>query len=70
MEITTLLGLLERGDLGPNRVGAFLLSPENRSTSSFRKVVFLIYLEFRTMDKVRKATDSEFYTPSLEPLTF
>jgi hypothetical protein len=44
-DATTLLGLSE----GPNRV------VEN--TSSFRSVVFAIYLEFRTMDKVHRPSD-------------
>jgi hypothetical protein len=37
----------------------FLPSPENRNRSSFRNFVFSSYLEFRTIDKVHKPSDSE-----------
>jgi hypothetical protein len=43
---------------GPNR-GVSLPSPEDENKSSFRNVVFFSYLEFRTMDKVHNASDSE-----------
>jgi hypothetical protein len=44
---------------GPSRVGVSFPSPEDGSRSSFRNVVFSSYLEFRTMDKVQKPSDSE-----------
>jgi hypothetical protein len=45
---------------GPNKVGVPLSSPEGGKSSSFRNVVFSGYLQFRTMDKVLKPSDSEF----------
>jgi hypothetical protein len=45
---------------GHNKVGVSLPSPEGGNRSSFRNVVFSNYLEFRTMDKVQKPSDSEF----------
>jgi hypothetical protein len=39
---------------GPNKVGVSLPSPVDGNRSSFRNVVFSIYLEFRTMDQVPK----------------
>jgi hypothetical protein len=35
--------------------------------SSFRNAAFLIFLEYRTMDKVRNPGSSERYIPSSEP---
>jgi hypothetical protein len=52
---------------GPNRVGVSLPSPEDGDRSSFRNVVFPIYLELWTMGKVHKSSDSECYTQSSEP---
>jgi hypothetical protein len=51
---------------GPNRIG--FPSPEDGNKSSFRNVVFFLSLFFntRTMDKVRKPSISESYTPSSE----
>jgi hypothetical protein len=46
---------------GPNKVDVSLLSPEGRSRSDFRNIVFPIYLEFRTMGKVQKSNISEDY---------
>jgi hypothetical protein len=42
--------------IAPNRVGVFLRSPEGRNRSSFRNVVFSIYLEIRTIVNVHKST--------------
>jgi hypothetical protein len=53
----------------PNRVGAFLPSPVEGNTSSFRNVVLSSYLEFRKMDNVHTPSYSECYTPSSEPFT-
>jgi hypothetical protein len=55
---------------GPNRVGVALSSSEDGNRSSFRNVVFSIYLELRTMDKVHKPADFECYTPWSEPFEF
>jgi hypothetical protein len=44
---------------GPNRMGASFPSPEGGNRSSFRNVAFSSYLEFRTMDKVQKPSDSQ-----------
>jgi hypothetical protein len=44
---------------GPKRAGVSLPSPEDGNTSSLRNVVFSSYLEFQTMDKVHKPSDSE-----------
>jgi hypothetical protein len=47
-----------------------LLSPplaDDGKGSSFRNVVFSSFLEYRTMDKVRKLSNSECHTPSSEP---
>jgi hypothetical protein len=43
---------------GPNRVAAFLTSPEDGNRSSFRKGAAK-FLEYRTMDRVQKASNSE-----------
>jgi hypothetical protein len=45
---------------GPNRVGVSLPSPEDGNRSSFRDVVFSGYLEFQTMDRVLKLSESEY----------
>jgi hypothetical protein len=42
----------------PNRVAVSLPSPEEGNRSSFRNAVFQ-YLEFRTMDKVQKPSNSK-----------
>jgi hypothetical protein len=47
----------------PNKVGNFLLSPVNGNRSSFSKVVSSC-VEYRTMDKVQKASDSKFLSQS------
>jgi hypothetical protein len=54
---------------GPIRVGVFLPLPEdgNRSSVQLPKRLFSSYLEFRTIGKVQKPSDSECYTPSSEP---
>jgi hypothetical protein len=44
---------------GPNTVGVSFLSPEDWNRSSFRNDVFSSDLEFRTIDKVHKHSDSE-----------
>jgi hypothetical protein len=54
----------------PNWVGVCLLSPEDRNISSFRNVLFSIYLEFRTVDKVHKPSDSKCYILSSEQCRF
>jgi hypothetical protein len=43
---------------GPNRVGVAHSSPEDWNRSSFRNIMFCSHLEFRTMDKVQKPSDS------------
>jgi hypothetical protein len=53
---------------GPNKVDVSLPSPEDRNRPSFRNIVFSTYLEFLTMAKIHKPSDSEWYTPSSEPL--
>jgi hypothetical protein len=53
---------------GPNRVSVSLPSLENGGSSSFRNVVFSIYLEFRTMNTVQKPNDSEHSHCALPPL--
>jgi hypothetical protein len=55
---------------GTNRVGLFFRSPENLNRSIFRNVVFTSYLEFRTMVKIHKPSDSECYTPWAELFAF
>jgi hypothetical protein len=44
---------------GPNRVDVSLFSPEDGKRSNFRNLMFSSYLEFFTMDKVHKPSDSE-----------
>jgi hypothetical protein len=44
----------------PARVGISFPSHEDGSRSSLRNVVFSSYLEFRTLDKVHKPSDSEY----------
>jgi hypothetical protein len=51
----------------PKRVCVSVPSPEDVNRSSFRNIEFFNYLEFRTMDKVQKPSDSECYAPSSEP---
>jgi hypothetical protein len=51
----------------PNTVGAFIPSPDEGNRSSFQNVLLPNYLQFRTMDKVRKPSDSERYTRPSEP---
>jgi hypothetical protein len=48
--------------MGPNRLGVSLPSSEDGNKTSFRNVVFSIYLEFPTMYKVQKLSDSVLYT--------
>jgi hypothetical protein len=45
---------------GHNRVGVSIPLSEDGNRSLFRNIVFSSYLEFRTMGKVPKPTDSEF----------
>jgi hypothetical protein len=68
-EISTLLGPLERltSITEPETQQCRCLAP---LTLSFRKFVTSSYLEFQTMDKVQKPSDSEHYTPSSEPFRF
>jgi hypothetical protein len=54
---------------GPNRVGVSFPSVEDGNIS-LRNVVFYSYLEFRTMDKVRKPSDYDYRTPSSELFRF
>jgi hypothetical protein len=67
-ETPTLLGPLERADvqwlrlalsIGAKRVDVSLPSPENGKRSSFGNVVFSWLLEFQTIDKAHKPSDSE-----------
>jgi hypothetical protein len=65
-ETPTSTHLLERANLshstndqGSNRLLACFSSSEDGDRSSFQDVVFPIYLEFWTMDKVQKSSDSE-----------
>jgi hypothetical protein len=69
-ETHTLLGHIKRAQInqwtwrlalskGHNRVGVSLPSPEDGNRSSFRNVVFSSYLEFWTMHKAQKPSDSE-----------
>jgi hypothetical protein len=44
-----------------NTAGLSFPSPEDGNRYSFRNVVFYSYLEFRTMDKDQKSSDSEDY---------
>jgi hypothetical protein len=74
-EAQTLLGPLEIANL--NHGNQFFLrdttqspSPADGSRSSIRNVFFTSYLEFRTMGKVLRPSDSERHTPSSEPFTF
>jgi hypothetical protein len=55
---------------GPNRGGVSISSPEGGNRSSFRRVVFSSLFEFRTIDKVLKPSNSEYYTPSSETFRF
>jgi hypothetical protein len=63
-----MLDPLERANLnhwvqlGPNTVGVSLPLSGGGSTSNFRNVVFLSYLEFRAMDKVQKPSNCVLYT--------
>jgi hypothetical protein len=74
----TLLDLLDRAvqwvrlalSMGPNSLGVFLLSPEDGNRFSFWNVVFSSYLEFMTMDRVHKHSDSDCCAPLSELLTF
>jgi hypothetical protein len=65
-ETHNVLGPLETTNLnrwilskGPNRVDISLPSTEDEKRSSVRNVVFSSYLEFQTIDKVQKTSDSE-----------
>jgi hypothetical protein len=55
---------------GPNGIGVSLPPPEDGNRSGFRNVMFLSYLEFRTMDELHKSSDSECYTSSVRYLVF
>jgi hypothetical protein len=46
---------------GPNGVDVFLPSPEDGNRSSLRNDVFSSYLQFKTMEKVQKPNDSEYF---------
>jgi hypothetical protein len=50
----------------PNRVGTSLPSPEDTNRPSFRNVVFSCCLECRTMGKIQKLNNSDYYKPSSE----
>jgi hypothetical protein len=54
--------------LGPLVDISFLLSEDE--TGPIPEKFFSSYLEFRTMDKVQKPNDYEYYTPSSEPFRF
>jgi hypothetical protein len=54
----------------PSRVDVSFHSPEDGNITSFRNIVYSSYLEFRTMDKVRKTSDSQCCTPKSEPFRF
>jgi hypothetical protein len=45
--------------MGIYRADVSLLLPQDENGSSFRNVVFSIYLELRTIGKIKKASDSE-----------
>jgi hypothetical protein len=45
-------------------------SPVEGNRSSFRNTIFSRYLEFKTIDRVQKPSDSECYTPTSEHLRF
>jgi hypothetical protein len=51
---------------GPNSLGVFFPSPEERTRSSLRNVAFSNYL-YRTMGEVHNPNNSECCTTSLEP---
>jgi hypothetical protein len=55
---------------GPNRAGVFSRSAEYGNRSSFQNVVVSSYLEFRTLDKAHKPSDSEGHTPPSGPFRF
>jgi hypothetical protein len=55
---------------GPNKVGVFFASPEEGHRSSLRNVMFCGYLQFQTMDKIGKPSDSECYTSLSETFAF
>jgi hypothetical protein len=42
-------------------------SPEGRNRSSYQNVMFSDFLEYRTLDKVQKPSNSVSYTPSSDP---
>jgi hypothetical protein len=54
----------------PNWVRVSFLSSEDGNRYCFRNVAFYIYLEFRMIDTVHKASDFECYTQSSEPFRF
>jgi hypothetical protein len=54
---------------GPTRLDASLPSPEDGNRFSFGNVVFSSYLEFRTMDKVKKPSDSAGFEEYVKQLT-
>jgi hypothetical protein len=76
-ELTSITGPNRIGPLenltsvsGPTRIGVSFPSPGDGNRSSFGHVVSSSHLEFRTMDKVQKPTDSERCTPSSEHFCF
>jgi hypothetical protein len=56
--------------MGPNTVYISLPSLENRNISSLKKCCVFWYVEFWTMDKVHRPSNSEARTPSPDPSTF
>jgi hypothetical protein len=69
-ETSTLLGPIESPNVvlviskGFSTVGVSF-SPEDGNRSSFLNVVFSSYLEFRTMDQINEASNSECYPQPL-----
>jgi hypothetical protein len=53
---------------GPNRVGVFLPSPHGGSRPSLWNVVFSIYLEYWTMNKDHRPSNTPFIHLGQEPL--
>jgi hypothetical protein len=52
-----------------SRVGVSPLTWGRKQTEFPKRCVFLYFLEYRTMDKVRNPSKSEWHTPSSEPFT-
>jgi hypothetical protein len=53
---------------GHNRIGFFLPLPEEGRRSIFLNVLFYAYLDFHTIDKPHKPSNSKCYTSSPEPI--